>query len=94
MARINALAKGPYGQLLNFFHASLKLKEKERKEGRVRRIYDEPQTPLARVLGSAQVPEQTKAKLRQQKARLNPFALKQEVARSLKAINAIRRLRP
>ena len=93
VARIHALAKGPYGQLLNFFHASLKLKEKERKEGRVRRIYDEPQTPLARVLASAQVPEQTKTKLRQQKAHLNPFALKQEVARSLKAINAIRRLR-
>jgi hypothetical protein len=93
VARIDALVKGPYGQLLNFFHASLKLKKKERKEGRARRIYDEPQTPLARVLASAQVSEQTKAKLRQQKARLNPFALKQEVARSLKAIDTMRRLR-
>jgi hypothetical protein len=52
--------------------------------------YDEPQTPLARVLGSPQVTDANKAKLRQQKARLNPFALKQQVARELKAINSIR----
>jgi len=93
VGRINALVKGPYGQWLNFFHASLKLKEKEREEGRVRRIYDEPQTPFARVLSSPQVIGVNKAKLRQQKARLNPFALKEQVARELKAIHAIRRLR-
>ena len=93
VALMNTMVKGPYGQLLNYFHASLKLDHKERKEGRVRRHYDKAQTPLARVLASAQATEQTKARLRQQEARLNPFALKQEVARSLKAINAIRRLR-
>jgi len=90
---MNAMVKGPYGQLLNYFHASLKLEKKERKEGRVRRQYGKAQTPLARVLASAQVTEQIKAKLRHQKAGLNPFALKREVARSLKAINAIRRPR-
>jgi len=91
---MNAMVKGPYGQLLNYFHASLKLDRKEREGGRVRRVYGNPQTPLGRVLASAQVTDQTKARLRQQKARLNPFALKHEVARSLKAIDAIRRLRP
>ena len=30
---MNALVKGPYGQLLNYFHASLKLEHKERKDG-------------------------------------------------------------
>ena len=90
---MNTLVKGPYGQLLNYYHASLKLEKKERSEGRVRRHYGEPQTPLARVLASTQVTEQTKARLQEQKAQLNPFALKKEVARSLKAINAIRRLR-
>lgn len=90
---INTLVKGPYGQLLNYFHASLKLDRKERTEGRVRRVYGKPQTPLDRVLASAQVTEQTKARLRQEKARVNPFALKKEVARSLKAIDAIRRFR-
>jgi hypothetical protein len=88
---INELVKGAYGQLLNFFHASLKLDHTERKAGKVRRIYGKAQTPLARVLASAEVSEATKGRLREQKARLNPFALKETVARSLKKIAAMRR---
>jgi len=88
---MNALVTGAYGQLLNYFHASLKLDHKERKGGKVQRIYGAAQTPLARVLASAEVAETTKERLRQHKARLNPFALKQAVNRSLKAISALRR---
>jgi hypothetical protein len=94
VAPINALVKGAYGQLHNYFHASLKLERKERKEGRVRRIYGEAQTPLARVLASAQVTPHTKQRLRQEKAGLNPFALKQAVDRSLKEIASLRQMRP
>ncbi|HEY3861476.1 MAG TPA: hypothetical protein VGO59_06260 [Verrucomicrobiae bacterium] len=57
---INRLTKGPYGQLLNFFHASLKVERKEKKDRQVRRIYGDAQTPLARVLASAQVSAWTK----------------------------------
>ena len=91
---MNELAKGAYGQLRNYFHASLKLERKERNGGRIRRIYGEAQTPLARVLASADVTAQTKQRLRKQKAGLNPFALKQAVARSLKEIDARRRPGP
>lgn len=91
--RINGLAKGPYGQLMNYFHASLKLERKEREGGRVRRLYGAAQTPWARVLASTEVTAETKQRLRQQKVRLNPFALKQEVARGLKQIAAMRRAR-
>jgi len=87
---INALAKGAYGQLLNYFHASLKLDHKEHHHGKTQRIYGAAQTPLARVLASAQVSEATKQRLRQEKASLNPFALKQAVTRSMKAIFALR----
>jgi len=90
---MNELVKGPYGQLLNYFHASLKLERKEQEEGQVRRHYGKPKTPLTRVLASPQVTERTKARLRQHRASLNPFALKGEVDRRLKAINAIRRFR-
>jgi len=90
---INALAKGAYGQLLNYFHASLKLDHKTHNDGKVQRIYGAAQTPFARVLASAQVREATKERLRKQKAGLNPFALKQAVTRSLKKISAIRRHR-
>jgi hypothetical protein len=92
--RINALAKGAYGKLLNYFHASLKLEGKERRAGSVKRIYGEAQTPLTRVLASAEVTPQTKRHLEQEKAGLNPFSLKQEVARSLKTIASMRRARP
>jgi hypothetical protein len=91
---INALAKGAYGQLLNYFHASLKLERKERVEGRLKRVYGPAQTPLARVLASPEVTPQTKRRLQQEKARLNPFALKREVDRSLKLIASLRRARP
>jgi len=92
--RINVLVKGAYTQLLNYFHASLKLERKERSNGRLKRIYGAAQTPLARVLASPEVTLETKRRLEQDKARLNPFALKREVARSLKTIAALRRARP
>jgi hypothetical protein len=93
VAPINILAKGVYGQLLNYFHASLKLEGKERTEGRLKRVYGAAQTPLARVLASAEVTPQTKRQLQQEKARLNPFALKREVDRSLRTIASMRQAR-
>jgi len=90
---INTLVKGAYGKLLNYFHTSLKLERKERSEGRLTRIYGKAQTPLARVLASAQVTPQTKRRLEQEKAALNPFAIKQVVARSLKMIASLRQAR-
>jgi hypothetical protein len=90
---MNALVKGVYGQLLNYFHASLKLDRTERQGTKVRRIYGAAQTPLARVLASAQVSQATKERLLKHKSLLNPFALKQAVARSLKEISVLRRPR-
>jgi len=90
---INVLVKGAYGQLLNYFHASLKLERKERSQGRLKRIYGPAQTPLSRVLASAEVSAESKRRLREEKARLNPFALKQTVNCSLKEIAAIRQPR-
>jgi hypothetical protein len=93
VALINTLAKGPYGQLRNYFHASLKLDHKEIKQGRMRRHYGPAQTPFKRVLASAEVSVATKARLTAEKARLNPLVLQLEVARSLKAIEALRKSR-
>ena len=91
---INALAKGAYGQLLNYFHASLKLERKERCQGRLKRIYGAAQTPLARVLASPEVAAQTKRRLEKEKSALNPFDLKLQVERSLKQIASQRQARP
>ena len=88
---INDLVRGPYSQLLNCFHANLKLERTERKDGRVKRIYGKARTPLARVLERPEVCGKTKERLREQKKSLNPFALKAEVARRLKEIESLRR---
>ena len=78
--------------MLNYFHASLKLERKERKaDGKLRRVYGAAQTPLARVLASAEVSAATKQRLLQNKAGLNPFALKLAVTKSMKEIEALRR---
>jgi len=90
--RLNALARGPLHQMLNFFHASLKLDHKERTaEGKMRRVYPKAKTPLQRVLDSPDIPESTKTPLRAEKAGLNAFALKAEVDRQLREIAVLRR---
>ena len=90
--RLNALARGPLHQMLNFFHASLKLEHKERTPaGKVRRVYKKAKTPLQRVLESPEIDESTKGRLRAEKAALNAFALKAEVDRQLRRIAALRR---
>src|SRR6266478_6488469 len=87
---INELVRGPYAQLLNYFHANLKLERIERQDGQLKKIYQDATTPLARVLGCAEVSGKIKAHLRQHKSRLNPFALKVEVERRLKDIEKLR----
>jgi hypothetical protein len=95
VARLNELSRGPLNQMLNFFHASLKLEKKERTEtGKMRRTYPKAQTPLQRVLASPEIPESDKTLLRAQKARLNAFALKREVDQQIRQIAAMRRPNP
>ena len=92
VGRLNALTRGPWHQMLNYFHASLKLEKKERTpEGKIRRLYKKAQSPLERVLESPEVKAAMKVELRAEKARLNPFALKREVDRQLQEIAAMRR---
>lgn len=91
--QMNALCKGPLGQLLNFFLPTLKLQSKRREGGKTRRIYGPAQTPLERVLACAEVTEKKKAELRALRQRLNPFALRREVDYRLKEIDQQRQLR-
>jgi hypothetical protein len=64
---------------LNFFIPTTKLKEKVRSGSHVKRIYDVPQTPYARVLASPHVSAKVKAKLREQYAQLDLVKLKHEI---------------
>lgn len=64
---------------LNFFIPIMKLKEKVRSGSKVKRIYDEPQTPYARVLASPHASAKVKAKLRAQYAQLDLTELKRDI---------------
>jgi len=64
---------------LNFFIPVMKLKEKVRTGSKVKRVYDEPQTPYARVLASADVAAKIKVQLRAQYRRLDVIQLKQDI---------------
>jgi hypothetical protein len=86
---INSLVRGPWSQLLNYFHSSLKL---ERKEG-AKRIYGSALTPWARVISSRRIDAGVKEKLQREKERLNPFALKAQVKKELRHIEQIRSLK-
>jgi len=73
-----------YGHLrlyVNFFLPVMKLIQKTRIGSRVRKKYDEPQTPYQRVLMSPFVPESKKEELRQQYANLNPAMLRRQIAK-------------
>ena len=67
--------------LVNFFYPSRKLISRTRQGARVRRVYDDPQTPYQRVLACPEVSEDAKDRLRRQFDTLNPAELQREVVR-------------
>jgi hypothetical protein len=60
---------------INFFQPSFKLKSKTRHGARVTKRYEEPLTPLERVLRSTSIPETTKRCLRARFRALDPVDL-------------------
>jgi hypothetical protein len=63
----------------NFFLPIIKLKEKVRVNGKVRRIYDDPRTPYARVLESDHVSDSDKAELQEAYGYLDLMALRRQI---------------
>jgi hypothetical protein len=66
---------------INFFQPSMKLVAKERVGSKVKKRYDKAKTPYQRVLESERVTQESKARLRQQYATLNPVALLRQMQR-------------
>ena len=64
---------------INFFQPSFKLKSKTRDGARVHKTYHAPMTPCDRLLGLPAVTDETKARLRDQFAALDPVRLLQEI---------------
>ena len=67
----------------NFFLPVMKLQEKVRVGSKVKRIYDNPQTPYARVLASHLVAEEDKAELREAYSYLDLVYLRLRINQTL-----------
>ena len=68
-----------YSVYANFFLPVTKLKEKRRIGSRVRKIFDKPQTPYARLLDSPDVSPADKRKLKARYASLDVVVLRREI---------------
>lgn len=71
---------------LNLFLPSVKLVKKTRVGSKVRRVYDQPRTPLERVRACAQADGEKVARLEELRKRLDPFQLGQVIERKLQQI--------
>jgi len=63
----------------NFFQPVIKLQEKTRVEGRIKRVYEKARTPYDRLLTSGQISKQAKRQLRLQYGQLNPAELRRRL---------------
>ena len=72
-----------WGLLHNYFMPQMKLIEKDRVNGKVRKKYDKPKTPFQRLMECETFPEEKKEELRRIKATLNPFELQAKLQEKL-----------
>lgn len=80
---LNALYR-EHGLYTNFFQPVLKLQEKVRVDGKVKKVYDKAQTPYQRALASPHVSPEDKKRLTQLYGTLDPVALRQSIDRRLR----------
>ena len=86
---MNDIYRNEWCLLQNLFYPQMKLKTKVRIGAKYRKTYDDPQTPLERVLAQASVPAETKARLIELEKTINPFELKKSIETKLKIINKL-----
>jgi hypothetical protein len=83
--RLTALYE-PLRLYINFFQPVMVLVSKERDGAKVKRCYDQAQTPYQRVLEAPEVADEVKDRLRQQYSTLNPAALLRQIQMHLDAL--------
>ena len=74
---------------VNYFQPSFQLLAKTRNGGNVSRRYSKPATPCDRLLDRDDVSEETKQRLRQNRAALDPVSLLHSIRKSQAALRAI-----
>lgn len=84
VAKMNEIYQAYWNPLWNFFNPVMKLKKKTRVGGRIIKEYDEPKTPMQRLLESPHLPSHQKRKLKEKFSLKNPFYLKEQLDKKLK----------
>lgn len=83
---LNDLYATEYRLYKNFFQSVMKLRDKVRVGGMIKRRYDMPQTPYHRILADPTVPLATKVQLTANYESLNPAELKRKIDAKLKTL--------
>lgn len=91
VALMNDIYKNEWNPLHNFFIPQIKLIEKTRIGGRIKKKYDKPQTPYQRLLESSDLCEEAKQLLIARSGNLNPFELKASLEEKLKTFSNLRK---
>jgi hypothetical protein len=81
---MNEIYRAYWNPLMNYFTPVLKLKDKIRAGGRVKKIYDEPKSPFKRLLESTYIGEQEKTQLIDNFNLKNPIYLKKQLNEKIK----------
>ena len=74
-----------WNPLHNFFLPTFKLKEKVRIGARIKKVYDTPKTPYQRLMESPYLTHKQKEELLERKLKLDPFELKSQLEKKIKA---------
>lgn len=83
---LNSLYQGPLRLYLNFFQPGMRLKQKIRIGGTLKKQYDTAQTPYQRILKSRSIGREQKQELTRLYKTLNPVKLKIEIERHLRTL--------
>jgi hypothetical protein len=80
---MNEIYRETWNPLYNFFLPCRKLIEKTRIGGRIKKRYDRPQTPYARLMACPTLDPELKQALQERYAQLNPFRLQETLKSKL-----------
>lgn len=81
---MNEIYREYWNPLLNYFMPSLKLVEKTRIGGAIKKRYENPQTPYQRLMESPHIYQGIKMRMTEYYRSLNPFKLRQRLDEKLK----------
>jgi hypothetical protein len=83
---MNDLYQNEFSLLHNYFYPAMKLQDKTRIQSKIKKHYDQPQTPYQRLMQSDAIDSEQKEKMCQTFESLNPFELQKRIQQKLKNI--------